>query len=174
MMDTTTRTRTAFASAVGAYIELSDGDASTAMTWIGQGFARGDGDALGQAHLLMLAVEREPSMGAEALYNTAALAYGGAMGGFHALPVPRQTAFSVFRAVAAALPRDLPQAPAVPDIGFKLIGIRPRQQFARVKGLESVGLVEPETPVPETNGAALTPVLAPVRPPGSAGKAGKR
>jgi hypothetical protein len=142
-MDTATRTRTAFAAAVGAIIELSDGDASAATRWIGDGFPRGDGDALGQAHLLLLAVEREPGMGAEALYNTAALAYGGKMGGFEALPLARRTAFMVFRAVASALPRDLAPPPEVPDIAFKLIGIRPRDQFRRARGLESVGAVEP-------------------------------
>jgi hypothetical protein len=139
-MDMTTRTRAAFSAAVGAFIEMSDPDAaeglSAATSWIAEGFPRGDGPALAQAHLLMMAIDANPEMGAEALYNTAALAYGGKMGGYESLPLPRKTAFRVFQIVAAGLPRPAESGISVPDIGFKLVGLEPRNPVRMLKGID--------------------------------------
>lgn len=147
-MDIETRTRTAFAAAVGAYLELSGAtEQASATQWIGAGFPRGDGKPpLPQAQLLMLAVEREPGMGAEALYNTAALAFGGKMGGFEGLPEARRMAFTVFRAVAAVLPRDLPVQDAAPDVSFRMVQLEPRQMLRTMRGIDFADDGAPKPP----------------------------
>lgn len=158
-MDMETRARVAFASAMGAYMELAgEAGQASALQWIGEGFPRAAGGPLAQAQLLMLAVDREPAMGPEALYNTAAAAYGGRMGGYGELGEARRAAFCVFRAVAASLPREAAAAFAVPDVSPRLIRMQPRDPFRMIAGLG-----EPPGDPNAGKTAAKPPALAPVR-----------
>lgn len=143
-MDIETRTRAAYAAAVGAFLELADtGQASDASAWIGLGFPRGDTPALAQAQLLLVALDGG-DMPAEGLFNTAAVAFGGKMGGFAREPLARRVAFEVFRAVARALPKDEPVVQGSPDVSFRMVQMQPRSLFRTVRGIDMSANAPPE------------------------------
>ena len=127
------RAEAAYGAAVGAMMQMGMSSPEIAARWIAGDMPRAADDASAHAELLMRAVDAERSISAEALYLTAALAYGGSIknGRFGALPIDRQIAYRVFAAVAPVLPTDPPPAPAaMPDAQFRQVKLGPRNRLA--------------------------------------------
>jgi hypothetical protein len=137
-MDLETRIRVAYAAATGAYIELMDKpDIEEAQGWISLRFPRAEqAKPMACAQLLLLAVEANPGISPDVLWNIAAQAYGGKFNLLDREPACRRAAFTVFRAVAAVLPRDVePAYMPMGDFALKQIDFGPRGLFAPVRGL---------------------------------------
>lgn len=122
-----TRAGICYGAAVGAILHLEP-DAADAAQWISAGMPRAASDDMACAALLVTALDVTPGMSAEALYLTAALAYGGPSrgGAFAGLPAARRMAFAVFAAVAGILPRLTPPPADMMEDTLRKVRHRPR------------------------------------------------
>lgn len=127
-MERQDRINAAYGAAVGAIMQaMPDVEPDMAARFIAADMPRAGDDAMAHAGLLMDAVDHERDVSAAALYLTACFAYGGSRAGdgFDRLTEYRRLGFTVFRAVAAALPRPV-RAPIdeIPDLMRKVRMVR--------------------------------------------------